>query len=199
MGSGPHFDVLRARDARPWGNHGRHAHPTDDHQDHDRPRDERPPRARPGRLRWLRRRREHRLETTPAEETSTSAEEETTPSEEPTEEESGDTEASGDFCTAYDALLDAQTTLSSIDTSDPAAAVTQFETFTASLEAAEAPAEISTDWDNVTGVFRQLTDTLETAVDDPANADISSITSLMTDETFQTSAQNVAVYGTQNC
>ncbi|WP_354049901.1 hypothetical protein [Cellulosimicrobium sp. 4261] len=137
-------------------------------------------------------------DTTAAEET-TPAEEETTPAEEPTEEESGDTEASGDFCTAYDALLDAQTTLSSIDTSDPAAAVTQFETFTASLEAAEAPAEISTDWDNVTGVFRQLTDTLETAVDDPANADISSITSLMTDETFQTSAQNVAVYGTQNC
>ncbi len=77
--------------------------------------------------------------------------------------------------------------------------MTQFETFTASLEAAEAPAEISTDWDNVTGVFRQLTDTLETAVDDPANADTSWIMSLMTDETFQTSAQNVAVYGTQNC
>ncbi|MGB2557090.1 hypothetical protein [Cellulosimicrobium cellulans] len=138
-------------------------------------------------------------DTTAAEETSSPADEETTATEEPAEEESGDTEASGDFCTAYDALLDAQTTLSSIDTSDPAAAVTQFETFTASLEAAEAPAEISTDWDNVTGVFRQLTDTLETAVDDPANADISSITSLMTDETFQTSAQNVAVYGTQNC
>lgn len=138
-------------------------------------------------------------DTSAAEETSTPAEEETTPAEEPTEEESGDTEASGDFCTAYDALLDAQTTLSSIDTSDPAAAVTQFETFTASLEAAEAPAEISTDWDNVTGVFRQLTDTLETAVEDPANADTSSIMSLMTDETFQTSAQNVAVYGTQNC
>ncbi len=138
-------------------------------------------------------------DTSAAEETSTPAEEETTASEEPAEEESGDTEASGDFCTAYDTLLDAQTTLGSIDTSDPAAAVTQFETFTASLEAAEAPAEISADWDNVTGVFRQLTDTLETAVDDPANADISSITSLMTDETFQTSAQNVAVYGTQNC
>ncbi len=199
MGSGPHFDVLRARDARPWETMGvmrtrltitktttalatsallvlglaACGGSADDASTDS--------------------------ETTPAEETSTSAEEETTPSEEPTEEESGDTEASGDFCTAYDALLDAQTTLSSIDTSDPAAAVTQFETFTASLEAAEAPAEISTDWDNVTGVFRQLTDTLETAVDDPANADISSITSLMTDETFQTSAQNVAVYGTQNC
>lgn len=199
MGSGPHFDVLRARDARPWetmvvmrtrltitktttalatsallvlGLAACGGSGDDASTD---------------------------SETTPAEETSTSAEEETTPSEEPAEEESGDTEASGDFCTAYDALLDAQTTLSSIDTSDPAAAVTQFETFTASLEAAEAPAEISTDWDNVTGVFRQLTDTLETAVDDPANADTSSIMSLMTDETFQTSAQNVAVYGTQNC
>ena len=199
MGSGPHFEDLRARDARPWetmvvmrtrltitksttalatsallvlGLAACGGSGDDASTDAD---------------------------TTAAEETSTSAEEETTPSEEPAEEESGDTEASGDFCTAYDALLDAQTTLSSIDTSDPAAAVTQFETFTASLEAAEAPAEISTDWDNVTGVFRQLTDTLETAVDDPANADISSITSLMTDETFQTSAQNVAVYGTQNC
>ncbi|MET3973779.1 hypothetical protein ABIE39_000047 [Cellulosimicrobium sp. 4261] len=198
MGSGPHFEVLRARDARPWetmvvmrtrltitktttalatsallvlGLAACGGSSDDASTDSD---------------------------TTAAEET-TPAEEETTPAEEPTEEESGDTEASGDFCTAYDALLDAQTTLSSIDTSDPAAAVTQFETFTASLEAAEAPAEISTDWDNVTGVFRQLTDTLETAVDDPANADISSITSLMTDETFQTSAQNVAVYGTQNC
>ncbi|KAJ8141746.1 hypothetical protein OY671_005080 [Metschnikowia pulcherrima] len=199
MGSGPHFEALRARDARPWetmvvmrtrstitktttalatsallvlGSAACGGSGDDASTD---------------------------SETTPAEETSTSAEEETTPSEEPAEEESGDTEASGDFCTAYDASLDAQTTSSSIDTSDPAAAVTQFETFTASLEAAEAPAEISTDWDNVTGVFRQLTDTLETAVDDPANADISSITSLMTDETFQTSAQNVAVYGTQNC
>ncbi|SDG14929.1 hypothetical protein SAMN04487781_3820 [Cellulosimicrobium cellulans] len=199
MGSGPHFAVLRARDARPWetmvvmrtrltitqtttalatsallvlGLAACGGSGDDASTDSD---------------------------TTAAEETSTPAEEETTPAEEPTEEESGDTEASGDFCTAYDALLDAQTTLSSIDTSDPAAAVTQFETFTASLEAAEAPAEISTDWDNVTGVFRQLTDTLETAVEDPANADTSSIMSLMTDETFQTSAQNVAVYGTQNC
>lgn len=199
MGSGPHFEALRARDARPWetmvvmrtrltitktttalatsallvlGLAACGGSGDDASTDAD---------------------------TTAAEETSSPADEETTATEEPAEEESGDTEASGDFCTAYDALLDAQTTLSSIDTSDPAAAVTQFETFTASLEAAEAPAEISTDWDNVTGVFRQLTDTLETAVDDPANADISSITSLMTDETFQTSAQNVAVYGTQNC
>lgn len=199
MGSGPHFEALRARDARPWetmvvmrtrltitktttalatsallvlGLAACGGSGDDASTDSD---------------------------TTAAEETSTPAEEETTPAEEPTEEESGDTEASGDFCTAYDALLDAQSTLGSIDTSDPAAAVTQFETFTASLEAAEAPAEISADWDNVTGVFRQLTDTLETAVDDPANADMSSITSLMTDETFQTSAQNVAVYGTQNC
>lgn len=199
MGSGPHFEALRARDARPWetmvvmrtrltitktttalatsallvlGLAACGGSGDDASTD---------------------------SETTAAEETSTPAEEETTPAEEPTEEESGDTEASGDFCTAYDALLDAQSTLGSIDTSDPAAAVTQFETFTASLEAAEAPAEISADWDNVTGVFRQLTDTLETAVDDPANADMSSITSLMTDETFQTSAQNVAVYGTQNC
>ena len=137
-------------------------------------------------------------ETTASEET-TPAEDESSASEEPTEEETGDTEASGDFCTAYETLIDAQSSLGAIDTSDPAGAVTQFETFTASLEAAEAPAEISTDWDNVTGVFRQLTDTLETAVDDPANADTSSIMSLMTDETFQTSAQNVAVYGTQNC
>ncbi len=199
MGSGPHFEALRARDARPWetmvvmrtrltitktttalatsallvlGLAACGGSGDDASTDAD---------------------------TTAAEETSSPADEETTATEEPAEEESGDTEASGDFCTAYDALLDAQTTLSSIDTSDPAAAVTQFETFTASLEAAEAPAEISADWDNVTGVFRQLTDTLETAVDDPANADMSSITSLMTDETFQTSAQNVAVYGTQNC
>lgn len=191
MGSGPHFGALRARDARPWE------------------------------TMVVMRTRLTITKTTTALATSallvlglaacggsgddastdsdTTAAEETTPAEEPTEEESGDTEASGDFCTAYDALLDAQSTLGSIDTSDPAAAVTQFETFTASLEAAEAPAEISADWDNVTGVFRQLTDTLETAVDDPANADMSSITSLMTDETFQTSAQNVAVYGTQNC
>jgi hypothetical protein len=199
MGSGPHFEVLRARDARPWETMGvmrtrltitktttalatsallvlglAACGGSGDDASTD-------------------------SDTTASEETSTPAEEETTPAEEPTEEESGDTEASGDFCTAYDALLDAQSTLGSIDTSDPAAAVTQFETFTASLEAAEAPAEISADWDNVTGVFRQLTDTLETAVDDPANADMSSITSLMTDETFQTSAQNVAVYGTQNC
>lgn len=134
-------------------------------------------------------------ETTPAEDEST----DTTESEDATEEETGDAEASGDFCTAYQTLLDAQSTLGSIDSSDPAAAVTEFETFTASLEAAEAPAEISGDWDTVTGVFRQLTDTLETAVDDPASADLSAITSLMTDESFQTSAQNVAVYGTQNC
>ncbi len=199
MGSGPHFEVLRARDARPWetmvvmrtrltitktttalatsallvlGLAACGGSGDDASTDAD---------------------------TTAAEETSSPADEETTATEEPAEEESGDTEASGDFCTAYDALLDAQTTLSSIDTSDPAAAVTQFETFTASLEAAEAPAEISTDWDNVTGVFRQLTDTIETAVDDPANADISSITSLKTAETYQASAQNVAVYGTQNC
>ena len=134
-------------------------------------------------------------ETTPAEDEAS----DTTESEEPTEEESGDTEASGDFCTAYETLIDAQSSLGSIDTSDPAGAVTEFETFTASLEAAEAPAEISADWDNVTGVFRQLTDTLKTAVEDPASADMSAITSAMTDETFQTSAQNVAVYGTQNC
>ncbi|MCO7275475.1 MULTISPECIES: hypothetical protein [Cellulosimicrobium] len=137
-------------------------------------------------------------ETTASEET-TPAEDESSESEDTTEEETGDAEASGDFCTAYQTLLDAQSTLGSIDTSDPAGAVTEFETFTASLEAAEAPAEISGDWDTVTGVFRQLTDTLETAVDDPASADLSSITSLMTDESFQTSAQNVAVYGTQNC
>ncbi len=134
-------------------------------------------------------------ETTPAEDEAS----DTTESEEPTEEETGDAEASGDFCTAYETLIDAQSSLGSIDTSDPAGAVTEFETFTASLEAAEAPAEISADWDNVTGVFRQLTDTLKTAVDDPASADMSAITSAMTDETFQTSAQNVAVYGTQNC
>ncbi|MDF2806653.1 MAG: hypothetical protein K0S43_1599 [Cellulosimicrobium sp.] len=137
-------------------------------------------------------------ETTASEET-TPAEDESSASEEPTEEETGDTEASGDFCTAYETLIDAQSSLGAIDTSDPAGAVTQFETFTASLEAAEAPAEISADWDNVTGVFRQLTDTLKTAVEDPASADMSSITAAMTDETFQTSAQNVAVYGTQNC
>lgn len=134
-------------------------------------------------------------ETTPAEDEAS----DTTESEETTEEETGDAEASGDFCTAYETLIDAQSSLGSIDTSDPAGAVTEFETFTASLEAAEAPAEISADWDNVTGVFRQLTDTLKTAVDDPASADMSAITSAMTDETFQTSAQNVAVYGTQNC
>src|SRR6478735_868063 len=118
MGSGPHFAVLRARDARPWETMvvmrtrltitqtttalatsallvlGLAGSGDDASTDSD---------------------------TTAAEETSTPAEEETTPAEEPTEEESGDTEASGDFCTAYDALLDAQTTLSSIDTSDPAA------------------------------------------------------------------------------
>ncbi|SME91371.1 hypothetical protein L603_000200001710 [Cellulosimicrobium cellulans J34] len=132
-------------------------------------------------------------------EESTPTDDESSASDEPTEEESGDVEASGDFCTAYQALLDAQSTLGAIDTSDPDAAVVQFETFTASLEAAEAPAEISADWDTVTGAFRQLSDTLEAAQEDPANADMSGITSIMTDEEFQTSAQNVAVYGTQNC
>ncbi|QJW37811.1 hypothetical protein [Cellulosimicrobium protaetiae] len=137
-------------------------------------------------------------ETTATEET-TPAEEESSASEEPAEEETGDAEASGDFCTAYETLIDAQSSLGSIDASDPAAGVAEFETFTAALEAAEAPAEISGDWDKVTGVFRQLTDTLKTAVDDPASADMSAITSVMSDQEFTTSVQNVAVYGTQNC
>jgi hypothetical protein len=134
-------------------------------------------------------------ETTPADEEST----ETEATDEETTEETGDTEASGDFCVAYQSMLDAQSTLGSIDSSDPSGALAEFESFTSQLEAAEAPAEISADWDTVSGAFRQITDTLETAINDPANADISGLTAIMTDESFQTSAQNVAVYGTQNC
>jgi hypothetical protein len=137
-------------------------------------------------------------ETTASAEESTPAEDETTPAEEETTEEEP-AEASGDFCTAYQTMLDAQSTLGEIDSSDPAAAVAEFETFTSSLEAAEAPAEISADWDTVAGAFRTITDTLATAVDDPASADMSAMTSILTDESFQTSAQNVATYGTQNC
>ncbi len=136
-------------------------------------------------------------DTTASEET-TSADEEPTEDEETTEE-TGDTEASGDFCVAYQSMLDAQSTLGSIDSSDPSGALAEFESFTSQLEAADAPAEISGDWDTVAGAFRQITDTLETAIDDPANADVSALTAIMTDESFQTSAQNVAVYGTQNC
>jgi len=131
-------------------------------------------------------------ETTPSEDSSS-------PSEEPTEEEAGETEASGDFCNAYQPLIDAQSSLGSIDASAPAAGVAEFETFTAAIESAEAPAEISADWDKVTGVFRQLTDSLRVAVEDPANADMSALTTIMSDEEFTTSVQNVAVYGTQNC
>lgn len=143
-------------------------------------------------------------EETTTEETATSeesapTEEETT--EETTEEEPAeDTEAaSGDFCGAYDTLMSAQSELSSVDPSDPSAAVTAFEDLTSTLEAAEAPAEISADWDNVAGAFRTITDTLTAAVEDPASADMSAMTSILGDESFQTSTQNVATYATQNC
>jgi len=139
-------------------------------------------------------------ETTASEETTTDEEPtEADPTDEETTEETGDAEASGDFCAAYQSMLDAQTTLGSIDSNDPSAALAEFESFTSELEAADAPAEISADWDTVAGAFRQITDTLEVAINDPANADVSALTAIMTDQSFQTSAQNVAVYGTENC
>ncbi|MHA7619577.1 hypothetical protein ACX12M_13750 [Cellulosimicrobium cellulans] len=137
-------------------------------------------------------------ETTPAEETSAPADEETTATEEPAEEESGDTEASGDFCTAFTSLSSSQSALADA-TSDPTAAAAALDDLATTLESAEAPAEISADWDTLSGFYRQIADVAQSAVDDPANADTSALMDVLGDESLTTSVQNIGVYAGQNC
>ncbi|MBD5785339.1 hypothetical protein IF650_04020 [Cellulosimicrobium terreum] len=144
-------------------------------------------------------------ETTTSAEESTDATEETTDPE-VTEEETTDEDmaeddaaADGDFCAAFATLSSAQDEMSSLDPNDLGAAVDTFDQFTTTLEDAEAPAEVASDWDAVAAGFRSLTDTLETAKDDPANADPSSAMAMLSDESFMTSLQNVATYGATNC
>ncbi|WP_159792959.1 hypothetical protein [Puerhibacterium puerhi] len=135
-------------------------------------------------------------DATPTEE-ETAAEE--TPAEEtPAEEETADAGA-GDVCAASETLQD----MSSIDTSDPAAAIAAFDELTTEFESVEPPAEIADDWNTVATSFREYTDTIQSVLDDPTAEDAVTKASdaaqaLMSDE-FMEAGTSISTYTATNC
>ncbi|MBD8078897.1 hypothetical protein [Cellulosimicrobium arenosum] len=106
--------------------------------------------------------------------------------------------ASSDVCGAIDEI----SSMGSIDPSDPEAAATAFQDVTTAFEAAEPPAELSSDWDYLTESFSTFNDEFQAAAGDPENADTDGLTDAMgelSSEEFTSALTNVATYGGQNC
>ncbi|WP_277209799.1 hypothetical protein [Isoptericola croceus] len=115
----------------------------------------------------------------------------------------GSDESAQAFCDSFSSVDELTTELqTSIDPSDPDAAIASLEEVTTQVESIEAPEEISDSYAVVSSTIRNFTDTASEALSDLENADQAALTEAMagfSSEEFNGAIAELDEYTTENC